>query len=85
MLSAWSRVYIEAESDIRIGDKVITSGIGGVYPRGLLVGRVSAIEVDEASRTLTAIIEPAADLDSISKVMIVTEYGVIEEGADGTE
>lgn len=78
-------VYIEAESDIRIGDKVITSGIGGVYPRGLLVGRVSAIEVDEASRTLTAIIEPAADLDSISKVMIVTEYGVIEEGADGTE
>ncbi len=78
-------VYIEAESDIRVGDKVITSGIGGVYPRGLLVGRVSAIEVDEASRTLTAIIEPAADLDSISKVMIVTEYGVIEEGVDGTQ
>ncbi len=78
-------VYIEAESDIRIGDKVITSGIGGIYPRGLLVGRVSAIEVDEASRTLTAIIEPAADLASISKVMIVTEYGVIEEGSDGTQ
>ena len=78
-------VYIEAESDIRIGDKVITSGIGGVYPRGLLVGRVIAIEVDEASRTLTAIIEPAADLDSISKIMIVTEYGLIEEGGDGTK
>lgn len=78
-------VYIEAESDIRVGDKVITSGIGGVYPRGLLVGRVSAIEVDEASRTLTAIVEPAADLDSISKVMIVTEYGVNEEASDGTE
>jgi rod shape-determining protein MreC len=78
-------VYIEAESDIRVGDKVITSGIGGVYPRGLLVGRVSAIEVDEVSRTLTAIVEPAADLDSISKVMIVTEYGVNEEASDGTE
>lgn len=78
-------VYIEAESDIRVGDKVITSGIGGVYPRGLLVGRVSAIEVNEASRTLTAIVEPAADLDSISKVMIVTEYGVNEEASDGTE
>jgi rod shape-determining protein MreC len=78
-------VYIEAESDIRVGDKVITSGIGGVYPRGLLVGRVSAIEVDEGSRTLTAIVEPAADLDSISKVMIVTEYGVNEEASDGTE
>ena len=78
--------YIEADADIRTGDKVITSGIGGVYPRGLLVGRVSAIELDENSRTLTAIIEPAADLDSISRVMIVTEYGVsVEEGEDGAE
>lgn len=78
-------VYIESESDIRVGDNVVTSGVGGVYPRGLLIGRVSAIEVDEVSRTLTAIIEPAADLDSISKVMIVTEYGVIEEDGDGNQ
>ena len=79
-------VYIEAESDIRIGDKVITSGIGGIYPRGLLVGRVTAVEVDENSRTLTAVIDPEADLDSISKVMIVTEYGVIDaEDGNGAE
>lgn len=79
-------VYIEAESDIRIGDKVITSGIGGIYPRGLLVGRVTAVEVDENSRTLTAVIAPEADLDSISKVMIVTEYGVIDtEDGNGAE
>ena len=79
-------VYIEAESDIRIGDKVVTSGIGGVYPRGLLVGRVTAVEVDENTRTLTAVIEPTADLDSVSKVMIVTEYGVVDaEGDDGVQ
>lgn len=79
-------VYIEAGSDIRIGDKVITSGIGGIYPRGLLVGRVTAVEVDENSRTLTAVIDPEADLDSISKVMIVTEYGVIDaEDGNGAE
>ena len=78
-------VYIEADSDIRIGDKVITSGIGGIYPRGLLIGRVSAVEVDENSRTLTATIEPAAELDSVSKVMIVTEYGVVEEDGNGVQ
>ena len=79
-------VYIDAGSDVRIGDKVITSGIGGIYPRGLLVGRVTAVEVDEASRTLTAVIKPEADLDLISKVMIVTEYGVIDtEVGDGAE
>ena len=75
-------IYIDADSDIKVGDKVITSGIGGVYPRGLLVGRIIEVQIDENSRTLTAVIEPAADLDSISKVMIVTEYGIIGEEAD---
>ncbi len=72
-------VYIEPDSDIRVGDKVISSGIGGVYPRGLLIGKVTGIELDETSRTLRATVEPAADLDSISKIMIITEYDIISE------
>ena len=69
-------VYIEADSDIRVGDKVISSGIGEVYPRGLLIGKVTAVSVDERTRTLVATVEPASDLESISKVMIITEYEI---------
>lgn len=72
-------VYIEADSDIRVGDKVLSSGVGEIYPRGLLIGKVASVSVDENTRTLTAVIEPAADLDSISKVMIITEYEIISE------
>lgn len=72
-------VYIEADSDIRVGDKVLSSGVGEVYPRGLLIGKVTSVSVDENTRTLTAVIEPAADLDSISKVMIITEYEIVSE------
>lgn len=72
-------VYIEADSDIRVGDKVLSSGVGAVYPRGLFIGKVASISVDETSRMLTAVIEPAADLDSISKVMIITEYEIVSE------
>ncbi|MBQ2240872.1 MAG: rod shape-determining protein MreC [Clostridia bacterium] len=72
-------VYIEADSDIRVGDKVLSSGIGEVYPRGLLVGKVTAISVDERTRTLVATVEPAADLESVSKVMIITEYEITSE------
>ncbi len=72
-------VYIEPDSDIRVGDKVLSSGMGGVYPRGILIGRVSEISVDENTRTLTALIEPSADLDSISKLMIITEYSIVSE------
>lgn len=72
-------VYIEADSDIRVGDKVLSSGIGEVYPRGLLIGKVADVSVDERTRTLVATVEPAADLESISKVMIITEYKISSE------
>jgi rod shape-determining protein MreC len=72
-------VYIEPDSDIRVGDKVVSSGIGGVYPRGLMIGKITEIKMDEASRTLTATVEPAAELDSISKIMIITEYSIYSE------
>ncbi len=75
-------VYIEPDSDIRVGDKVLSSGIGEIYPRGLLIGKVVSFSVDENTRTLTALIEPAADLDSISKVMIITEYEILSEHGD---
>jgi rod shape-determining protein MreC len=75
-------VYIEPDSDIRVGDKVVSSGIGGVYPRGLMIGKITRIEMDEASRTLTATIEPAADLDSVAKLMIITEYNIYSERED---
>ncbi len=72
-------VYIEPDSDIRVGDKVLSSGMGGVYPRGIVIGRVTEISVDENTRTLTALIEPSADLESISKLMIITEYSIVSE------
>jgi cell shape-determining protein MreC len=47
-----------------------------------MIGKVTAIKMDEASRTLTATVEPAADLDSISKLMIITEYSIYSERED---
>ncbi len=75
-------IYIEPDSDIRVGDKVVSSGVGGVYPRGLIIGKITEIRMDEASRTLTATVEPAADLDSVSKLMIITEYNIYSERED---
>ncbi len=72
-------VYIEEGADIIPGDKVISSGIGEVYPRGLLIGTVTKVEEDDRTRTRVATVEPAADLDSISKVMIITEYEITSE------
>ncbi len=72
-------IYIEEDSDIEVGDKVLSSGIGEVYPRGLLIGKVTEFFRDDRTRTLVAVIEPVADLESISKVMIITEYDITSE------
>ena len=65
---------INAESGVKVGDRVSTSGIGSVYPRGIPIGEVVSVIPDPASRTLTAKIKPYTDFSDIKKVMIVTGY-----------
>ncbi len=70
--------YIENTADLRIGDRVYTSGgAGSLYPTGLLIGEIIAIEADEQTRTLTATIRPTVDFensDSLRGVMIICGY-----------
>jgi len=69
--------YIAADADIRVGDRVYTSGSGSMYPSGLLLGTVTSIEADEATRTLTAEIKPAVDftaIDRIDRLVIICGY-----------
>jgi rod shape-determining protein MreC len=66
--------YVEAEADIVVGDRILSSGLGSVYPRGLLIGEVTELKPDKYGRTVVATIKPAADLANLSKVMIVTDY-----------
>lgn len=70
--------YIDSEADIRIGDKIYTSGgSGSAYPSGLYIGEVTALDADEATRQLIATVTPAVDFtdtESIGKMMIITGY-----------
>ena len=69
--------YIASNADIKVGDKIFTSGNGGVYPAGLLIGEVSEISADETTRTLSAVIKPSVDFknsEDITKLMIVIGY-----------
>jgi len=72
--------YLSAESDVRVGDRIVTSGYGSVYPRGLVIGTVSEIVPDPYSRTLSAYILPAAALTGLDRVMIITSYDIITDG-----
>ena len=63
-------------SDITIGDTVISSGKGSVYPYGLKIGTVTEIQLDDASRSVIATVESAVNFENIDRVMIITSFTV---------
>lgn len=66
--------YIEADADIAVGDLVLSSGNGSIYPAELTVGEVVRIEVDEYSRTLVAIVKPSVDFSGLKYMTVITGY-----------
>ena len=70
--------YIRQDADVAVGDVVLTSGTGSVYPYGLTVGRIVEVRVNEANRTLEALVAPAVDLASLTRVMILVDCAVSE-------
>lgn len=69
--------YIASNADIKVGDRIFTSGNGNIYPSGLLVGEIVEISADEATRTLSAKIKPSVnfgEIEDIKKIIIIMGY-----------
>ena len=62
------------ESDVIKGDTIVTSGYGGVYPKGLIIGTVEQVDVDSEGGTQSAEIKPAADFNHMEEVFIITDH-----------
>ena len=59
---------------VRVGEEVVTFAVGQTYPSGLAVGTVTALTEDPGGLTRSAILQPAADLDNLSQVFVVTAF-----------
>jgi rod shape-determining protein MreC len=64
-------IYLSAQDTVKIGDRIVTTGEGGVFPPGLPVGIVSAIDAAGPR------VEPFVELSQLGYVMIV-DYGLSE-------
>jgi rod shape-determining protein MreC len=65
---------IPAEASLTEGDLVTTSGLGGNYPRALLVGSVGSVEDRPQALFKKATVEPAADLSALDTVMVIASF-----------
>ncbi|MBI5207173.1 MAG: rod shape-determining protein MreC [Candidatus Firestonebacteria bacterium] len=63
--------YISRTKDVKIGDMVITSGLGGIFPKGIPIGKVSKIEKDNYGLFQKVEINPNVNFYNIEEVLIL--------------
>ena len=66
---------IPLSSDLKVGDVLITSGLGGRFPAGFTVGTVAALHPDDSHAFLVGDVVPAAQLDRGRDVLLLRERG----------
>ena len=64
-------LYIPNDLDLTQGDVIETSGLGGIYPKGIIIGTVKEVRTGESDLDRYAIIQPAVDLRRLSQVVIL--------------
>ena len=64
-----------ARDEISIGDMVVSSGIGGVYPAGINIGRVNRINYQEDELTMEVELESSIDFSRLEYVFVIRQMG----------
>ena len=70
--------FLPENSQLMSGDLVTTSGRGGVYPSGLVAGRVEEVRTDASGINEYAVIVPETDLDNLKQVFIIKDFTIVE-------
>jgi len=63
--------YVLRKNDVRIGDTIVSSGLDGVYPKGLRIGHVSEVIEHDADIFHEVIITPFVDFEKLEEVLVI--------------
>lgn len=75
--------YVTTDSDVKEGDIVVTSGIGGVYPKGLPIGTVQSVSAEANAVYYTIVLKAQANMENNEEVLVITS--LIDEQAATNE
>jgi len=65
-------IYIDEKSDVKVGDTVISSGLGGIFPKGVMIGKITEVGKDKITNFKYALIEPSTNLQKLEMVFVIT-------------
>lgn len=70
--------YLSADAQLLSGDVVTTSGLGGFYPDGLVIGTVESVRTGDDGLAQYAVLAPAARLGELSEVFIIKDFDIVD-------
>lgn len=77
-------VYLPENANVVNGDLVISSGLGGVFPKGLVIGWVTEVKEDENGLLKYAVLKPAVDMERLEEIFIITGVSTAEPTEGGS-
>ena len=65
--------YVQRSEDVKEGDVVISSGLAGVFPKGLVLGRVVFVDKEEPALFQRIRVTPAFDVAKLEEVLVIVK------------
>ena len=69
--SKHSDKYLPLDSEVAIGEAVITSGIGSLFPKGLHIGKIESVERSPDGLHLLALVRPAVPFSRLEELLCI--------------
>lgn len=69
--------YLPEDCQLLGGDLVVTSGLGGYYPSGLVIGSVEEVQVDDSGAASYAIVAPGVDFAALTEVFVIKSFDIV--------
>ncbi len=74
--------YLARTDDVVVGDVLVSSGIEGIFPKGLLIGAIGRIEKKKFGVSQRVIVLPAVDLSKLEEVLVITNLSSVKPPPD---
>jgi len=76
--------YVPGSADLKVGDRVVTSGLDGIYPKGFVIGQIESVE-RSAGEFSNVLIRPAVNLSALETVLVVTSASEVPKSDRATK
>lgn len=64
--------YLDRQSDIQVGDVIVSSGLGGIYPKGIPIGKVELVGGEKNNPSLYALVKPFTPFSKLEEILCVS-------------